>query len=199
MHHAHPLAVDIAVVLPSQLREEAVRINMLLSEHSGDRVFCFGPDALPHITLAMAAVPERSLAGISLDGLRRFLPCEITVTGISTVTTGSGRRVTGFDLAPGEALLALHRTAVETLAAVAVDEEPDLFLREGEEDEPSMAGYVRTFLHAPYSPHITLGAGEATDRDTILPLPHWFTVRGAALCLVGTGGTCRQVIREIYK
>lgn len=199
MHQAHPSAVDIAVVLPSPLREEAARINRLLAEHSGDRAFCFGPDALPHITLAMAAVPEKNLSEISLDCLGELFPCEITVTGISTVTTGSGRRVAGFDLAPGEALLALHHTAVETLAAVAVDEEPALFLREGERNEPSMAGYVRTFLHAPYSPHITLGAGEASDRDTMLSLPHRFTARGAALCLVGTGGTCRKMIREIYK
>jgi 2'-5' RNA ligase len=199
MHLAHPLAVDIAVVLPSLIREEAIRINRLLLEHSGDRTFCFGPEALPHITLAMAAVPEKSLAEISLDDLGRLFPCEIAIAGISTVTTGAGRRVAGFDLAPGETLLALHGAAARTLAAVAVDEEPDLFLREGEEDEPSMAGYVRTFLHAPYSPHITLGAGEATDRDTVLSLPHRFTAHGAALCLVGTGGTCRKVIREIYK
>lgn len=199
MHHAHPLAIDIAVVLPSPLREEVIRINRLLIEHSGDRVFCFGPDALPHITLAMTAVPERSLAGISLDSLGKLFPCEITVTGVSTVTTGSGQRVAGFDLAPEKPLLTLHRAAAETLAAVAVDEEPALFLREGEKNEPSMAGYVRTFLHAPYSPHITLGAGEASDRDTNLSLPYQFSARGAVLCRVGTGGTCRQAIRGIYK
>lgn len=198
MHHAHPLAVDIAVVLPAEIREEAVRINRLLVEDSGDQTICFGPDALPHITLAMAAVPERDLVGISLEGLRPHFPLEITVTGISTVTTGLGRRVAGFDLAPDGPLLALHRAAAGILATVAVDEEPALLRREGEGDEPSMAGYARNFFQACYSPHITLGAGEASDRDTTLPLPYRFAARGVVLCRVGTGGACRQVLGEMY-
>jgi hypothetical protein len=197
MHRAHPLAVDIAVVLPPEIRDEAARINRLLIGHSGDRTISFGPDALPHITLAMAAVPERDIAGISLEGLRPHFPLEVAVAGISTVTTGSGRRVAGFDLDHDEPLLALHRAAAEILATVAVVEDPALLLREGEEDEPSMAAYARTFLRTPYSPHITLGAGEAADRDTVLSLPYRFTARGALLCRVGTGGACRQVLGEI--
>ncbi|WP_298667938.1 2'-5' RNA ligase family protein [uncultured Methanofollis sp.] len=197
MHRAHTLAVDIAVVLPPVIREEAERINRLLVSHSGDMTISFGPGAIPHITLAMAAVPETDLAGISLEGLRPHLPLEITITGLSTVTTGSGRRVAGFDLSPDRPLLALHRAAAGTLAPVAVDEVPALLLREGEGDEPTMAAYARTFLRTPYSPHITLGAGEASERDTTLSLPYRFTAQGAMLCRVGTGGACRQVLREI--
>jgi hypothetical protein len=197
MHRAHPIAVDIAVVLPPEIREEAARINRLLIRHSGDRTISFGPDALPHITLAMAAVQEKDLAGVSLEGLRPHLPLEVTITGISTVTTGSGRRVAGFDLAPDGTILALQRAAAEALAAVAVDEEPVLLLREGEGDEPTMAAYARTFLCTPYSPHITLGEGEASDADTALSLPYRFTAQGAMLYRVGTGGACRQVVGEI--
>ncbi|MDD4255688.1 MAG: hypothetical protein PHP59_09985 [Methanofollis sp.] len=198
MHHAHPLTVDIAVVLPAGIRDEAARINRLLVGHSRDRTICFGPDAVPHITLAMAAVPEGDLAGISLESLGPHFPLDITVTGISTVTTGSGQRVAGFDIAIDGPLLALHRAAAKALGEVAVDEEPVLILRDGEEDEPSMAAYARDFLRARYSPHITLGRGEASERDTTLPLPYRFTAEGAVLCRVGTGGACRQVLREMY-
>jgi len=205
MQHARALALDLALLLPAGPAAEARRISRILARRSGDATIALGTRAcLPHVTLAMAPVPEGRMeeaAAVLASVVGRRLPLALVLTGISTVETARGRLVSGFDVALGPGLLALHREAADALAALAADEDPALCTGEGAAPDPSMVGYVRDFLrtsaYARYSPHVTLGVGEAADADAAVAFPHRFEVGAAALCHVGNGGTCRRVLAEI--
>jgi 2'-5' RNA ligase len=205
MQQSRVLALDLALLLPAGLAAEARRINGVLAIRSGDRTISLGGHVCPpHITLAMAPVPEGKIpeaTAVLASAVRRHLPLPLMLSGVSTVATSSGRRVSGFDLAPEEALLVLHRDVMDGLAGLAADEDPVLCTGEGAAPDPAMVAYVRNFAracaHDRYSPHVTLGVGEAEDGDAAMPFPHRFQAGAAAVCHVGNGGTCRRVLAEM--
>lgn len=205
MEHARIFALDLALLLPPHLAAEARRINRILVHRSGDASISLGErGCLPHVTLAMAPVPEdrvEAAAAMLKTVFEQHAPLDLTLTGISTVVTGAGRPVSGFDLARTDALAALHRDVTGGLAAFAADADPLLAVGSEETPEATMISYVRTFsrasAYARYSPHVTLGVGEAGDGDASFAFPFGFQGRAAAVCRVGNGGTCRQVLAEI--
>ncbi|QSZ67491.1 hypothetical protein RJ40_08210 [Methanofollis aquaemaris] len=200
------IAVDIALIPPAEVRSEVGRINRTLIRRSKDRGVLLGPGGgIAHITLAMAPIRASDLSAVCelLTGVwERHRPLDLTLTGVSSVMTAPGHPVSGFDIAPEPALRALHDEVVRGLAPFALTETAPsmLAVRKGEGDDPAILKYVREFgaAHAGdrYSPHITLGVGEATDPDTRLLLPYRFTAETVAVCHLGNGGTCRAVLRE---
>ncbi|TAJ45434.1 2'-5' RNA ligase family protein [Methanofollis fontis] len=198
------IAVDLALLLPDGVAGETRRLNALISNRSGDRSILLGTQrCLPHITLAMAPLEQGRVseaAEVLSSALERCAPLHLTISRISTVVTGAGHAVSGFDLEPAPPLLALHQEIVDGLEAIRAFEPPALCTGRGEESDAHMAGYVQHFLdHSArerYSPHITLGAGEAGDADTRFSLPHSFAVRRGAVCHVGRRGTCRQILAQ---
>jgi len=205
MQHARAIALDLALLLPPDLAAEARRINRILALRSEEEAITFGErGCLPHITLAMAPVPEERIGAATAlmeEAVRRHLPLPLTLTGVSTVATGSGRRVSGFDIAPEASLLALHHEVMDGLAGLAADDDPVLSTGEGEAQDPAMISYVRNFAsnsaYVRYSPHVTLGVGEAEPVDAAVGFPCRFQAGAAAVCHVGNGGTCRRVFAEI--
>lgn len=200
------IAVDIALIPPAEVRSEVGRINRTLIRRSRDRGVLLGPGGgIAHITLAMAPVRAADLPAVCDrlgDVWARHQPLGLTLTGVSSVMTAPGHPVSGFDVAPEPALRALHDEVVRGLAPFALAETAPsmLSVRGGETPDAGILKYVREFgtAHAGdrYSPHITLGVGEAGDQDTRLPLPYRFTAETVAVCHLGNGGTCRAVLRE---
>ncbi|MDD3621041.1 MAG: 2'-5' RNA ligase family protein [Methanofollis sp.] len=201
------IAVDIALIPPAEIRSEVGRINRTLIRRSRDRGVLLGPGGgIAHITLAMAPIRAADLSAVC-ENLReiweRHRPLTLTLTGVSSVMTAPSRPVSGFDIAPAPALRALHNEVVHSLAPFALTETVPrmLAVRKGEVADPGILEYIREFktAHAgdQYSPHITLGVGDAGDQDTRLPLPYQFINETVAVCHLGNGGTCRAVLSEV--
>ncbi|MBP2146750.1 2'-5' RNA ligase [Methanofollis sp. W23] len=201
------IAVDIALIPPAEIRSEVGRINRTLIRRSRDRGVLLGPGGgIAHITLAMAPIRAADLTAVCDDLAEiwgRHRPLSLTLTGVSSVMTAPGHPVSGFDIAPAPPLRALHDEVVHGLTPFALSETAPgmLAVRKGEVPDRGFLDYIREFraAHAGdrYSPHITLGVGDAGDQDTRLPLPYQFTTETVAVCHLGNGGTCLTVLGEV--
>lgn len=201
------IAVDIALIPPAEIRSEVGRINRTLIRRSRNRGVLLGPGGgIAHITLAMAPIRATDLSAVCDDLAEiweRHRPLKLTLTGVSSVMTAPGHPVSGFDIAPAPDLRGLHDEVVRSLAPFALSEiAPEMLaVRKGEVADRGILKYIREFgtTHAGehYSPHITLGVGEAGEQDTRLRLPYHFITETVAVCHLGNGGTCRAVLGEV--
>ncbi|WFN35099.1 hypothetical protein L1S32_02975 [Methanogenium sp. S4BF] len=197
-------AVDIVLLPPPEVMEAAIQINRMLIEKTGDDAIRLDiAEQIPHVSLAMGCIPGRSLSqlNVPLEQLaNRLLPMEIGIEGPVTVVTESGDAVSGINLAKEDPLFVLHRSVMAQLAALSKEKcTPASFVREENEELTSFTlGYVPDFAEKAgferYSPHITLGNGDAAGIENLPVLPEKATFSTLAICHLGNHCTCRSVL-----
>ncbi|KQC05320.1 MAG: hypothetical protein APR53_08005 [Methanoculleus sp. SDB] len=198
------IAIDIALIPPDAVLEAAILINRTMNAKSENPVIRLGKEtALPHISLAMGAVSEKDLPalGTILDDIAAdALPLDIFPDEIVTVATGTGDRVSGLNIERTNRLLELHTTIMRAA-------EPFFLPRATAEmvaREPGGAvtpftcdyctGYPEKAAYERFSPHITLGYGEAgtgTDRSLF---PCMIRCTTLAVCHLGNNCTCERIL-----
>lgn len=206
MQFASGYAIDLVMIPAKDVQEFAIRMNRALIASSGDRSIVLGSGrCIPHISLSMGAVSRENIDYIS-EALREcvqiHLPQEVYITGTTTVTTGSGTRVTGLDIALTPALLRLHEKCMTIIRDYGETVTSDMLLREdhGPVDE-YIVNYIRNYpVHSAYSnfsPHITLGHGDKGKIriDVEFPLP--LRCESLAVCHMGNHGVCGRILLRI--
>jgi 2'-5' RNA ligase len=198
------VAVDVILLLPDRIRDEALRINRTLSIMDDEEKIRLGMENnLPHISIAMATVKSADLPAIGAD-LHRIvgesLPLALTISGISVYRSSSGSGISSFIIEQSEDLLALHERVMRSLSPyVHGDVDSEMFAASpGEHVAESTLRYVQGFskdaAFARYSPHVTLGYGEVNEESALGTYPLHFTASRAGLCHVGNHGTCRRLL-----
>jgi len=187
------LALDIAIVPPSDVRTRAVQASAALpsADCQGLRL---DDDHLPHITLTQQFVRADDLERI-LDRIDEVLrgqpPLTIRITG-GEKTLG-GTVWMGVERTP--ALASLHERLMEALREFErVGGSVDAFAGGDARvaDLAWVAGYrVKSSLSA-YTPHITLG--HASEPPPIEPFT--FEATTIAACHLGRFCTCRRILRS---
>jgi 2'-5' RNA ligase len=204
--HAPSIAIDVALIPPKNVQELAIRMNRALIASSGDRAITLGSTrCIPHISLAMGSVSQEAIASFSeaiRDGARTLLPQMVNITGVTTVTTSSGTRVTGLDIERTAALQALHERCMGKVTEWSEGVDSGMLLCG--DDEPVdeyIVNYIRNYpthcAYSNFSPHITLGHGdkEALRMMGGFPLP--FRYESLAVCHVGNHGVCKRILLSI--
>jgi 2'-5' RNA ligase len=198
MRTGNVVAVDVVVLPPAAVARRALAANRMLS---GD--LRLGPRALPHLTLAMAAVPAAALPAIARDLrtlARQTRPFEITLTG--AVARRRSRHVTAwYEARRTRALLTLHRRSLEILSphrrrrvTAAAFARPG-GVGAGASARRWVARFEEDASHARFLPHLTLGYGApAPEAESEWPLK--FPARRLALCHLGPHCTCARVLAE---
>ncbi|KUG20610.1 MAG: 2'-5' RNA ligase family protein [Methanomicrobiaceae archaeon] len=200
-------AIDVVLLPPEPIMEEAIRINQALQIACPDQeIVLDNKTCIPHITVAMAAVRSGNLPAIARE-LERIVgkcsPLPLSITGIETHTTGSGEKIAGFVIRRTDALQLFHKTVVSTLRPYALSRvEQAMFARApGEAVTESSLDCVRRFFEhssfGHYSPHITLGFGELAGPLPGLSFPLQFHVPKAAVCHLGNHCTCRAILHSV--
>lgn len=196
------LAVDIALALPDDLTGMAIRLNRSLQRPGESKTpLVLGTrSCVPHITLAMAAVSLESLHEIreelsSMAG--HFLPAPLEMETLAVVRTSSGDLVSGIVIARDETVLAMHHNAMRVLGRHSVAKvDPASF--SGGPIYDGIVEYVRDFAaksaYERYSPHVTLGPGDAGVVSSGIDFPVRFEGRELLLCHIGAHGTCRVTL-----
>ncbi|MDN7024993.1 2'-5' RNA ligase family protein [Methanoculleus sp. FWC-SCC1] len=197
------LAVDVALIPPGPVIDEAIRINRaLLAGNSAGEIRLGRQACIPHITVAMAAVRRENLGEVEAAVgriARHCTPMTLTIDAIEHSAISTGERVSAFHVLRPEIIQLFHKTVMSTVSRYTVPEAaPEMFA--DETVSPSSADCLRGFRErssfAQYSPHITLGFGEIEPYLPGLDFPLRFEATRVAICHLGNHCTCKEILAE---
>lgn len=183
-------AIDIVLLLPDEVRQEAIRLNQMLDTREIDFT---ERDIHPHISLLMGCLEEKDqerVESILEEITHNGVPLPLQVRRI--VNKGS----VSFEIEKTAALQDLHEHLIARLQPhLSYAASADLFYKP-EEVQENAVDYVSHFLqqasHRDFWPHITLGYGDYPEEATDLA----FTASRLALCHLGKHCTCRDILKE---
>ena len=201
---ADVLVIDVVLLPPEFIRDEAMRLNALLNEREPtDNIHLGRVLNRPHISLLMAGVHREDLEPIGdavQTVLQHFDPMLLTITGVYPYVNPSRTTITSFLIEKTAELQSLHETVLSALSPFMVLPLTKAMLSHppGEGFSESILAYVNCFLDNSsferYSPHITLGMGDLRTSDARIPIPGDIVVHTAAICRVGDHGVCSEVL-----
>lgn len=186
------VALDVAVLPPREVSQEAIRISALLpaADFQGLRL---DEGHRPHITLMQlfARVNELDEVHTRVDEVMRdYGRLPLRVTG-----GGQGASSVWMAVEKTPQLVELHERVMETLRGLErPDGSPAAFFDEDARlrDVLWVAGYrLKSSFHH-FVPHITLGHAA---RPPDIP-PFAFDAEAVAVCHLGRFCTCRTILRE---
>ena len=186
------LALDVALLLPPDAGERAVRVSAALPSHESQGLR-LAAEYLPHITLVQQFVQVDDLEAIFARAdmaLREVTSMTIRVTG-----GGKGSSAVWMAVERTPALSSLHERLMQALRAF---ERPgggpaaffDLDARPG--DVAWVNGYRQASSLSAYTPHITLGHAATPPHVD----PFTFEASTVAVCHLGRFCSCRRVLRR---
>ena len=186
------VALDVAILLPPQVREVAIALSGSLpaSQSKGLRL---GDDRLPHITLTQQFVRRHELETCLTrvaDVLATHQPLRLRVTG-----GGRGSSSVWMEIERHDGLVNLHERLMGELApfechpgeAAAFCERS---VRVG--DVRWVSAYRRNAAFGAFTPHVTLGHGTRPPEVE----PATFEATTIAACHLGRFCSCRRVLRS---
>ncbi len=198
------IAVDIVLLPPALVTDLAIEINEALISTSGDNSIILGRETcIPHISLSMGCIrfsDMKDLALLTEKIAQKYLPIDLIVKGVATVTTTSGERVSGIDIIRTPTLQALHEEIMNLVSDYAVSEVlPEMVYPDPGEEIPDFTlNYIGNFASQSsydyFSPHITLGQGEVQKLGECVKVPDSFRCFNIALCHLGSHCTCRKIL-----
>ena len=188
------MAMDIALLLPDGVNEQARAVNAALLAERPDG-FRFDATHLPHITLVQQFVQRANLPALMerMDSVLSVVsPLMLRINGV-----GSSGTAAHFAIEPTPVLRRLHETLMDAVQPLEeAGGSAAAFFADQDSARENDVAWVNQFRshssYARFAPHITLGVG---------PLPEFrepfeFTARRAALCHLGRYCTCRVVLLE---
>ena len=183
------IAIDVAVLLPTDARVALVRANAPFDVAAGGG-FRFDATHHPHITLGQHFVNADRLTEVCarvttvVSGLP---PLDVRVTGAR-----GGRTAQVMVVAPTPALLRLHARLMDALAPDEVPGDAAAFQQDDAPPRDADVIWVTRFRtassYARFDPHITVGIG----LNPITVDPFTFVAHAIAICHLGRFCTCRD-------
>ena len=183
------VAIDVAVLLPTDARAVAERANARFDVTASDG-FRFDATHHPHITLGQHFVSTDQLveirAAVATVASARP-PLDLRVTGVRR-----GRTAHVLVVVPTPALRRLHERLMDILAPYEVPGGAAAFQQDAASPRDADVAWVARFRadssYARFDPHITVGIGP----DPINIDPFSFSAREIAICRLGRFCTCRD-------
>jgi len=186
------LALDVALLLPPDAREQAVRLSQGLTPAAAKAGLRLDADRLPHITLSQQFVRADELDTVLEhidEAVRGQAPITVRVTG-----GGKGSSAVWMAIERTAEIASLHERVMEALRGLERPGGTAAAFFEGDARIGDVA-WVTTYrlkssLGA-YNPHVTLG--HASKPPDIAPFAFRATTVGA--CHLGRFCACRRVLR----
>jgi 2'-5' RNA ligase len=187
------LALDVALLLPPDAREQAVRLSQALTPAAAKAGLRLDADHLPHITLTQQFVRADEIDAVLEridETLRGQPPLAVRVTGGGK--DGSSvwmavERTAGIDL--------LHERLMESLRGLERPAGTAAAFFEGDARLADVAWVTSYRLQSSlgaFKPHVTLG--HAAKPPAITPFE--FQATTVAACHLGRFCSCRRVLRS---
>jgi mannose-6-phosphate isomerase-like protein (cupin superfamily)/2'-5' RNA ligase len=191
------MAADIVLLPDETMMDRVIEFNAQIVAEDSSGIVLNRVDCLPHISLAMGCIDPQDVAAIQgvLQRLANENPVKrLTATGIETPTNSRGQATSVLTIERTAELQRLHERVMEEMKRFFSHDTTDVRFYDEVVSEstldwvrnyPDKAGYER------FSPHITLGYGQATPG---FPFPRTFALSRLALCHLGNHATCRKVL-----
>ncbi len=193
------IAIDIVLLPPEEIMEKAIAINRELVKQ-GSLLELDKEKNLPHISLAMGRIEEKSLP-IAEKILKELVASHLPIgINVREITADPQFPVSQFQIKKSIQLLNLHEAAMKKfLPLFSYDLSESMFYngkaRKGSVDYASHFSKMHSFEN--FQPHLTLGIGANSDyRD---PKPFAFTCRTLALSHLGNYNTSAKVLLRVDK
>jgi 2'-5' RNA ligase len=191
------IAADVVLLPDKLMMDRAIATNRrLIGEHCREIVLDEAT-CLPHISLAMGCMEQEDVRPVA-DLLRRLARetavKELRVVGPLAPVNSRGEKTFLFEIARTDELQRLHERVMgemgpffrhDATAAMFCDDAVASTTLEWVRSYPQMAS------HEHFSPHITIGYGEA---KLAFSLPVTFKTVQLALCHLGNHCTCRRIL-----
>ena len=197
------LAVDV-VLLPSEaMMDRAIDLNRLLLGHSNQEIILNKKDCLPHISLAMGCIEEKTVAPIHAvlaETARQFPLRDLCAACARAVTSPAGRIVTSIEIEKTAELQQLHEAIMRRLSPFfSYQVTAEMFFPVPPEKTVDAASiswvenYPAESSFTCFSPHITAGFG----RSDHVTGPMRFHPAQLALRHLGNYCTCRRILAAV--
>jgi 2'-5' RNA ligase len=191
------IATDVVLLPDRTMTRWAIEINRELVCRYGSEIVLSETTCLPHISLAMGCIDERSTETVHglLLGLARETPVrQLSTIGIRISTNSRGEHTSLLEIERTHELQALHEAVMREIEPLSSDEVTEGMVAADVVAESTLEwirNYPRKAAFDQFSPHITLGYGQARTDDRF-PIP--FAAVQLALCHLGNHCTCRRVL-----
>ena len=140
------LAVDVVLLPPNEINNQAILINKSLNPKEGEVVFENG-DMLPHISLLMGVLDasrQKDAETLIKNVSKKFTALPLEISGIDVVTLNNEQRASGFRIQATPVLKKLHQhLLLESEAFLGNDAEAEMFL--GKPIREGSIEYTRNF------------------------------------------------------
>ncbi|MET1033333.1 MAG: hypothetical protein ABWX94_02435 [Candidatus Saccharimonadales bacterium] len=192
------IAIDIVLLPPPKIAEQAIAISNKLAKTSGNtKIVLDGDQYLPHISLCMGGIDENDLQivhTILKDVIVDLPPFQLTISGIRAHNIPTGEQLAVLEIVHQDALQKLHETIMDRLRShLSYDIDTSMFFG-SPEVAPISVKWVKDFDQSQnsmtYYPHITSGFGEYAD----FTFPVEFIANTIAICHLGNYCTCRKIL-----
>jgi len=194
------VATDIVLLPDETLVDRMIEISRQIARERSSAIVLNRADCLPHLSLAMGCIEEQDVDAIrkTLERLAGEVPAgQLTATGICISTTARGQTISLLKIEKTQELQVFHERVMEAMKgffrydvaeAVFYDDVVADTTQDWVRDYPRQAAYEQ------FSPHITLGYGQAKPEFSF---PVAFTAARLALCHLGNHGTCRKILAAV--
>jgi hypothetical protein len=188
-------AVDIVLLPETAITELTITLNAELVERFGSEIVLSKKSFLPHISLAMGCIDSGEISRVSklLKPTVETIPKRLNLVGIEKTTNFAGKVVSVLKVESSQQIKELHEKTCDIVRPFfTLDATEDMIA--GGQASVSTLEWIKNYFdksaNANYSPHITIGYGELTDR----PLPRDFAVSCLAICHLGDHCTCAKIL-----
>lgn len=193
-----PLIAADVVLLPSEeMMDMVIHANKELLLQSPQKIVLDKVTCIPHISLAMGCIHQKSVPEIEiiLKNTSREHPIDIlSASGVHVQKNSSGEIVSVLQIENTDLLQKLHEKLIQKLSYFfSYDVRADMVYGDGSVNKSTLLwikNYPEKSSYSDFFPHITLGYGEIKITD----LPIDFSVSKLALCHLGNHCTCRKVL-----
>ena len=191
------VAVDVVLLPDEAMTAKAIEANrQLLGDRCGEIVLD-SRTCLPHISLAMGCMDENNSDVLRdlLKGLARESGItELKIAGVVTPVNSRGETTVLFEVEKTNDLQKLHERVMREMDHFFTYDVTDAMLYDDVAAETTrewIRHYRQKASYERFSPHITIGYGEA---PCALSFPIVFRAEQLALCHLGNHCTCRKVL-----
>jgi 2'-5' RNA ligase len=191
------IAVDVVLLPSEEMMDRVIHANKELLRQYPKKIVLDKATCLPHISLAMGYIHQKSVPEIEivLKNAGREHPIGVlSASGVRVQKNSSGEIVSVLQIENTDSLQSLHEQLMQKLAHFfSYDVRADMVFGDESVSKSTLLwikNYPEKSSYSNFFPHITLGYGEIK----ITNLPIEFSVSKLALCHLGNHCTCRKVL-----
>ncbi len=185
------LAIDIALLPPDKIMDEAIAINKKLIAQYGPKIVLNKHSCLPHITLSQCLIEEKNL--VRVVARLKEIAADFGVLELKGKLDKEYNP--WLEIAKTKQLQELHNKVMNDFKAFASYDAKKEYFYDSLVRKESL-DYVRRFAiesaYDKYYPHLTVGIGRMVDS----PKEIGFKAERLAICHLGDYNTCRKILYE---